>query len=295
MFAAAVMAACTFCAQVPGYMANPFNLSTDQLRVKAQQLRGDILTMLTEAKSGHPGGSLSAIDIVTALYYRVMNHDPRNPSLPNRDRFLLSKGHACPALYATLADCGYFPKEWLKGLRKLGGHLEGHPSRLDTPGIEMSAGPLGQGLAVGNGMALAGRLDKMDHRVFVMIGCGESQEGEIWEAAMAAPHYKLGHVVAIQDYNGLQIDGTNDCVMCLGDMAAKWMAFGWETIEIDGHDMDEIVDVLSRVGLHDDAPPTMIVAHTVKGKGVTFMENKVEWHGTAPSTDDLAKALAELA
>jgi transketolase len=128
-----------------------------------------------------------------------------------------------------------------------------------------------------------------------MIGCGESQEGEIWEAAMAAPHYKLGHVVAIQDYNGLQIDGTNDCVMCLGDMAAKWMAFGWETIEIDGHDMDEIVDVLSRVGLHDDAPPTMIVAHTVKGKGVTFMENKVEWHGTAPSTDDLAKALAELA
>ncbi len=276
-------------------MANPFNLSTDQLRVKAQQLRGDILTMLTEAKSGHPGGSLSAIDIVTALYYRVMNHDPKNPSLPNRDRFLLSKGHACPALYATLADCGYFPKEWLKGLRKLGGHLEGHPSRLDTPGIEMSAGPLGQGLAVGNGMALAGRLDKMDHRVFVMIGCGESQEGEIWEAAMAAPHYKLGHVVAIQDYNGLQIDGTNDCVMCLGDMAAKWMAFGWETIEIDGHDMDEIVDVLSRVGLHDDAPPTMIVAHTVKGKGVTFMENKVEWHGTAPSTDDLAKALAELA
>jgi transketolase len=276
-------------------MANPFNLTTDQLRDKARQLRGDILTMLTEAKSGHPGGSLSAIDIVAALYYRVMNHDPRNPSLPNRDRFLLSKGHACPALYATLADCGYFPKEWLKGLRKLGGHLEGHPSRLDTPGIEMSAGPLGQGLAVGNGMALAGRLDKMDHRVFVMIGCGESQEGEIWEAAMAAPHYKLGRVVAIQDYNGLQIDGTNDCVMCLGDMAAKWMAFGWDTIEIDGHDMDEIVDVLSKVGLQDDAPPTMIVAHTVKGKGVSFMENKVEWHGTAPSTDDLAKALAELA
>ena len=276
-------------------MANPFNLTTDQLRDKARQLRGDILTMLTEAKSGHPGGSLSAIDIVAALYYRVMNHDPKNPSLPNRDRFLLSKGHACPALYATLADCGYFPKEWLKGLRKLGGHLEGHPSRLDTPGIEMSAGPLGQGLAVGNGMALAGRLDKMDHRVFVMIGCGESQEGEIWEAAMAAPHYKLGRVVAIQDYNGLQIDGTNDCVMCLGDMAAKWMAFGWDTIEIDGHDMDEIVDVLSKVGLQDDAPPTMIVAHTVKGKGVSFMENKVEWHGTAPSTDDLAKALAELA
>jgi len=295
MFAAAVMAARTFCAQVSCSMANPFNLTTDQLRDKARQLRGDILTMLTEAKSGQPGGSLSAIDIVAALYYRVMNHDPKNPSLPNRDRFLLSKGHACPALYATLADCGYFPKEWLKGLRKLGGHLEGHPSRLDTPGIEMSAGPLGQGLAVGNGMALAGRLDKMDHRVFVMIGCGESQEGEIWEAAMAAPHYKLGRVVAIQDYNGLQIDGTNDCVMCLGDMAAKWMAFGWDTIEIDGHDMDEIVDVLSKVGLQDDAPPTMIVAHTVKGKGVSFMENKVEWHGTAPSTDDLAKALAELA
>jgi transketolase len=276
-------------------MANPFNLSTDQLRGKAQELRRDIVTMVAEAGSGHPGGSLSAIDIVTALYYRIMSHDPANPALPGRDRFLLSKGHACPALYAALADCGYFPKEWIHGLRKLGGHLEGHPSRLDTPGIEMSAGPLGQGLAVGNGIALAGRLDKLDYRVFVMIGCGESQEGEIWEAAMAAAHYKLGRVVAIQDYNGLQIDGTNDCVMCLGDMAAKWMAFGWNTIEIDGHDMGEIVEVLSKAGLEDEAAPTMIVAHTVKGKGVSFMEHQVEWHGKAPNRDELEKALAELA
>jgi transketolase len=275
-------------------MANPFSLTIPGLRAKAHQLRRDILIEITAAGSGHPGGSLSAIDALTALYYRVMDHDPADPAWPERDRFLLSKGHACPALYAVLADCGYFPREWLGTLRKLDSHLEGHPSRRDVPGVEMSAGPLGQGLAVGNGMALAGRLDDRDYRVFVMLGDGECQEGEVWEAAMAAAHYKLERVVAILDYNGLQIDGPNDCVMCLGDMAAKWMSFGWDVTEVDGHDMEVLVEALSRAGHSEYGLPTMVIAHTVKGKGVSFMENEVEWHGKAPTQEELEKALAEL-
>ncbi|MBC7287493.1 MAG: transketolase [Armatimonadetes bacterium] len=275
-------------------MANPFNLSIHDLRRKAYQLRKDIIVMLTKAGSGHPGGSLSAIDIITALYYRVMNHDPSNPQWPERDRFLLSKGHACPALYAVLADTGYFPREWLWRLRKIDGHLEGHPSRVDTPGVEMSAGPLGQGLAVANGIALAGRLDKRNYRVFVMLGDGECDEGEVWEAAMAAAHYKLDRVVGILDYNGLQIDGPNEKVMSLGDIAAKWRAFGWHVVEIDGHNMQQIVDTLSTAGLDDDGEPTMVIARTVKGKGVSFMENVVDWHGKAPNEQEMEQALREL-
>ncbi len=275
-------------------MPNPFNLSVPQLQRKAYQLRKDIIVMLAKAGSGHPGGSLSAIDIITALYYRIMNHDPSNPQWPERDRFLLSKGHACPALYAVLADTGYFPREWLWKLRKIDGHLEGHPSRVDTPGIEMSAGPLGQGLAVGNGMALAGRLDGLNYRVFVMLGDGECDEGEVWEAAMAAAHYRLDRVVGILDYNRLQIDGPNDKVMSLGDIAAKWRAFGWEVTEIDGHDMQQVVDTLSTAGLDDDGKPTMVIAHTIKGKGVSYMENAVDWHGKAPDEELMEKALREL-
>jgi transketolase len=275
-------------------MPNPFNLSIPELQRKANQLRRDVVTMIAQAGSGHPGGSLSALDIMTALYYRIMNHDPKRPAWPDRDRFLLSKGHACPALYAVLADTGYFPRAWLSTLRKLDSPLEGHPSRLDTPGVEMSAGPLGQGLAVANGIALAGRLDGRHYRVFVMLGDGECQEGEVWEAAMAAAHYKLDHLVGIVDWNGLQIDGPNEAVMCLGNFADKWRAFGWLVLEIDGHNMTQIVDVLSTAGLARSGQPTMILAHTVKGKGVRFMENQVDWHGKAPNAEELQRALQDL-
>ncbi len=275
-------------------MGNPFHYSIEQLKAKAKELRRDILVMLAEAGSGHTGGSLSAIDIITALYFRIMSHDPKNPEWPDRDRFLLSKGHACPALYAALAHCGYFPRDWLWTLRKIDSPLEGHPSRLDLPGVEMSAGPLGQGLAVGNGIALAGRLDGRNYRVFVMLGDGECDEGEVWEAAMAAAHYKLDRVVGILDWNGLQIDGPNEQVMDLGDLPGKWRAFGWHVIEIDGHDMEQIVDVLSRAGLDNDGKPTMVIAHTIKGKGVPQIEHAVDWHGKAPSKEELPEFLAAL-
>ena len=263
------------------------------LKEKAREIRRSIIRMLAESGSGHPGGSLSAADVLACLYFHTMRHDPLNPTWPERDRFILSKGHACPVVYATLAEAGYFPKEHLMTLRKLGSPLQGHPDMKKLPGLEMTTGSLGQGFSTCVGMALAAKLDKSPRRIFVMIGDGESQEGQIWEAAMAAAHYKLDNITAVLDFNGLQIDGPNEKVITVEPVVAKWRAFGWNVIEINGHDLLQILDALSpkRTVL---GKPTMIVAHTIKGKGVSFMENVVDFHGKAPTKEQAEKALAEL-
>jgi transketolase len=263
------------------------------LNQKAKQTRKDILEMIAAAASGHPGGSLSATDIIVTLYYHKMNHNPKNPKWPDRDRFVLSKGHCCPALYSVLARSGYFPVSKLNGLRKIGSMLQGHPNMKSTPGIEMSTGSLGQGLSVANGIALAGKLDKKSYNVYCMVGCGESQEGQIWEAAMTAAHYKLDNIIGIQDNNRLQIDGFTDCVKCIDPITEKWRAFGWHAIEINGHDFNEIIAALDEADKIKNKP-TMIVANTIKGKGISFMEDKVGWHGKAPSKEQLKEALEEL-
>ena len=256
-------------------------------------IRKDIVSMIHGAKSGHPGGSLSAVEILTALYFDEMNIDPTNPKMEDRDRFVLSKGHAAPVLYATLAQKGYFDKEELKGLRKTGRMLQGHPDMKGTPGVEMSTGSLGQGFSVACGMAMASKLDNAPWRVYALLGDGECQEGIVWEAAMSAAHYKLDNMTAFLDYNGLQIDGNTDDVMSLGSIVDKFKAFGWNVIEIDGHDVEQIFAALdmakSTVG-----QPTMIVAKTIKGRGVSFMENQAGWHGNAPSDEHLRIALEEL-
>ncbi|MGI6713189.1 MAG: transketolase [Bacillota bacterium] len=258
---------------------------------KAKEIRKDIIAMLAEAGSGHPGGSLSAADIVTALYFNEMKIDPQNPEWPDRDRFVLSKGHAAPVLYAALAEKGYFPKEELKTLRKINSRLQGHPDMRKVPGVEISTGSLGQGLSAANGMALAGKLDHKDYRVYVIIGDGESQEGQIWEAAMLAAHYKLDNLVAFLDHNGLQIDGQITDVMSPEPVDEKWRAFGWHVEVIDGHNMEQIIETLARVRTIK-GKPAMIVANTVKGKGVSFMENQAGWHGVAPKPEEAEKALA---
>ncbi|MCL4426449.1 MAG: transketolase [Firmicutes bacterium] len=263
------------------------------LEEKARTLRRHIIRMLAEAGSGHPGGSLSAADIVTALYFRVLRLDPRNPAWPERDRFVLSKGHAAPALYAALAERGFFPVEDLWGLRKLSSHLQGHPDMRKTPGVEASTGSLGQGLAMANGMALAGKLDRKDYRVYALIGDGEMEEGEIWEAAMAASHYRLDNLTVFLDYNGLQIDGPTSQVMSTEPVEEKWRSFRWNVIPIDGHDFGQILTAIEQAREHL-GQPTMIVARTIKGKGVSFMENAVGWHGNAPTREQAQKALAEL-
>ncbi|MCX8007374.1 MAG: transketolase [Coriobacteriia bacterium] len=267
------------------------------VRALAQRMRCDIVTMLAEAGSGHPGGSLSAADIVAALYGAVMRHDPQRPDDPRRDRFVLSKGHAAPVLYAALAQTGYFDGDHLLTLRKLGSMLQGHPDSTKTPGVEISTGSLGQGLAVANGMALALRIDqRTEPTVYCMLGDGELQEGEVWEAAMFASHHGLTNVVAIVDNNGLQIDGACSEVMCLGDIAAKFAAFGWEAAECDGHDVDALLAVLggSRERAEVVGRPVAVVCRTVKGKGVSFMEGDADWHGKAPTREQAAAALAEL-
>jgi len=264
-----------------------------KLEDKAREMRKDIIIMVGAAKSGHPGGSLSAADIVAALYFHVMRYDPKNPKWPDRDRFVLSKGHACPVLYAALAEAGFFPKVEIITFRNINSRLQGHPDMKKLPGVEFTTGSLGQGLSGANGMALAGKLDKKDYRVFCMIGDGESQEGQIWEAAMAAAHYKLDNVTAITDFNGLQIDGPNCEVMTVTPLPEKWRAFGWNVIEIDGHDFPQILGALS-LERKVEGKPTMIVAHTIKGKGVSFMENVCDWHGKAPNEEQGKQALAEL-
>jgi len=263
------------------------------LRARANDIRADIISMLGQSGSGHPGGSLSAADIVAALYFGVMRIDPQDPRRADRDRFILSKGHAAPVLYAALAQRGFFPREDLSTLRKLGSRLQGHPDMKKLPGVEMSTGSLGQGLSVANGIALAGKLDGLDYRVYVLMGDGENQEGQIWEAAMAAAHYKLDNVTAFLDHNRLQIDGPIEEVMSPEPLADKWRAFGWDVQVIDGHDMVQILQALEKASAVRGRPQ-MIVAETVKGKGVSFMENQAGWHGVAPKAEETRKALEEL-
>lgn len=268
-------------------------MSTTDIRRMANVMRQDIIKMLLRAKSGHPGGSLSAADIVAALYFKVMRIQPENPKWPERDRFILSKGHAAPVLYAALAEKGYFPKEELWELRQTGRMLQGHPDMKHIPGVDMSTGSLGQGLSAANGMALAAKLDQKDYRVYVLLGDGELAEGQVWEAAMAAAHYKLDNLTAFLDFNGLQIDGTTDSVMSSAPLPDKWQAFGWHVLEVDGHDVDAILMALAEAQTVK-GKPTMIIAHTIKGKGVSFMENQVGWHGNAPSAEQAGQALREL-
>ncbi|GAB6274775.1 MAG: transketolase [Peptococcaceae bacterium] len=249
--------------------------------------------MTGAAGSGHPGGSLSAADIITVLYFHFMRLNPAFPDWPERDRFVLSKGHAAPLLYAALAERGYFPAKELFTLRKLGSRLQGHPDMKQLPGVEMSTGSLGQGLAAANGMALAGKLDKRDYRVYVLLGDGEIQEGMIWEAAMAAAHYHLDNVTVFLDNNGLQIDGPIKEVMSPEPIADKWRAFGWDVQIIDGHNIPQIIQAVE-LAKQVKGQPQMIIAKTVKGKGVSFMENQVDWHGMAPKPDQVARALDDL-
>jgi transketolase len=263
------------------------------LEEKARLIRQDIIVMTGAAKSGHPGGSLSAADIMAALYFHVMRYDPKNPKWPDRDRFVLSKGHACPVLYAALAEAGFYPKEEIITFRHIDSRLQGHPDMKKLPGVEFSTGSLGQGLSGAAGMALAGKLDKRDYRVFALIGDGESEEGQIWEAAMSSVHYGLDNLTAITDFNGLQIDGPNCEVMNITPLPDKWRAFGWHVIEIDGHNFIDILDALAPEA-KVPGKPTMIIAHTIKGKGVSFMENQCDWHGKAPNEEQVKQALAEL-
>lgn len=265
----------------------------DVLEARALDIRRDIIKMTGLAGSGHPGGSLSSADLVAALYFHILNHDPKNPKWKERDRFVLSKGHAAPVQYAALAESGYIPREILWTLRQFRSPLQGHPDMRKVAGVEISTGSLGQGLAAAVGMALAGKLDKLDYKVYAIIGDGESQEGEIWEAAMSAAHYKLDNLIAVTDYNDLQIDGSLSEVKDICPVPDKWRAFGWHVLCIDGHDMEQIVEAFDEARAHKGAP-VMIEAKTVKGKGVSFMENRVEWHGTAPSQDQMIDALREL-
>jgi transketolase len=264
----------------------------DKLKETARQLRREVLTMLTEARSGHTGSSLSCIEIILTLYAYKLRYDTKNPKWEGRDRFVLSKGHGCPTVYAVLAYSGFFPKKDLRTLRKLGAPLQGHP-QLGLPGLESSTGSLGQGLSIANGMALAARLDKKDTRVYCLLGDGETNEGQVWEAAMTSAHYKLDNLCAIVDFNKLQIDGFLCDVKNVEPLADKWRSFGWHVIEIDGHDFGQIMSALDEAEKIKQKP-TLILAHTTKGKGVSFIENRAEWHGIAPKPDELDRALKEL-
>ena len=263
------------------------------LKARALTIRRLIITMLCEAGSGHSGGSLSAADLVTALYFHQMRHKPEEPHWPDRDRFILSKGHCAPLLYAALAESGYFPKKELMTLRKINSHLQGHPDMRKAPGIEATTGSLGQGLSIANGIALGGKLDKKDWTVYTLLGDGEVDEGQVWEAAMFAGHYKLDNVIAIIDRNHLQVDGPTEEVMTIEPLIDKWISFGWHTIEIDGHNFYQIIEALNEAKQIKDKP-SVIIANTIKGKGVSFMEGKVGWHGKAPSKEEAQKALKEL-
>ena len=249
--------------------------------------------MLAAAGGGHPGGSLSAVEILSALYFRIMRHKPQDPFWPNRDRFILSKGHCVPVLYAVLAECGYLPVEELTTLRKLGSRLQGHSKAGSPPGVEMSAGSLGQGLSYSIGQCLAARLDGRDYRVYCLLGDGELDEGQVWEAAMAAAHYSLDNLTAIVDRNRIQNDDFCEKVMRTDPLPDKWQAFGWHVQEVDGHDLSQLIEALERAR-DVRGQPSVIIAHTVKGKGVSFMENTAEWHGKAPTPEQAELALAEL-
>ncbi len=263
-----------------------------ELKLKCNHIRQQIIKMVHHAQSGHIGGSLGATELVVSLYYHLMKHRPDDPLWPQRDRFVLSKGHCTPVLYAVLADLGYFPQEDLWTFRRPGSHLQGHPYQPKTPGVEATTGALGIGFSTALGMALVAKQRKEDHYYYVVCGDGEIQEGEIWEAAMFANKYKLDNVIAFVDRNYLQTDGNSEDIMPLDPLAPKWEAFGWSTFEIDGHDIGQIIETVTRA--RDCQGPVMIIANTVKGKGVSFMENAVGWHGGVPSQEDTDKALTEL-
>jgi transketolase len=265
----------------------------EELKQSATVIRKDIIKMLTESASGHPGGSLSAVEILTTLYFNTMNIDPENPKDLDRDRFVLSKGHAAPVLYSVLARKGYFDVNELKTLRKFGSILQGHPNMNDVPGVDMSTGSLGQGISAAVGMALAGKLDKKNYRVYALLGDGELEEGQVWEATMSAAQYKLDNLTAFIDNNGLQIDGPIEEVMSAAPIGDKFRAFKWNVIEVDGHSFEQIINAVEEAKNTKDRP-TVIVCKTIKGKGVSFMENEVAWHGNAPSREQCEKALQEL-
>jgi transketolase len=267
--------------------------SLEELQALTPIVRRHIIEMTGAAKSGHPGGSLSAVEIVVTLFFDVMNHNPRNPDWEDRDRFILSKGHACPVLYAAMAECGYTPVEQLNTLRRLGSIYQGHPDRRFIPALEASTGSLGQGLSIGLGMALAARLDKKSWRTYVILGDGEVQEGQIWEAAMFAAFHKVDNLVAIVDYNRIQLDGFVKDIMEVEPLADKWRSFGWHVIELDGHSIPALQQAFTGAKAVREKP-TAIIAHTVKGKGVSFMENNPKWHGVAPSPEEVELALKEL-
>jgi transketolase len=266
---------------------------TIKLNLMAVKIRKHIIEMLYRSKSGHPGGSLSAVDALVALYFVYMKHNPKNPIDPNRDRFILSKGHAAPALYAVLGECGYFDLKELDRLREVNSMLQGHPTCRCIPGVEASTGSLGHGLSFANGVAIAGKLDKKNYKVFVMLGDGETDEGQVWEAAAVASHYKLDNITALLDRNYLQIDGNTEEVLRLESVRDRWSSFGWNVIEIDGHDIIKIIDTLKKADEHK-RQPTMIILITTKGKGVSFMENNIDFHGVPPNEMERNLAINEL-
>ena len=265
----------------------------DALKNKALELRREIVTMVYRANSGHVGGSLGATELVVALYYHIMQHRADNPKWEDRDRFILSKGHCTPVIYAALADCGYFPKEDLKTFRRPGSHLQGHPAQHKTPGIDASTGTLGLGISTGVGMALGAKLKKQKHFYYILCGDGEIQEGQVWEAAMFANKYKLDNIIGFIDRNYLQTDGNSEDVMPLDPLKPKWEGFGWRVYEIDGNDFTQIVETVENAK-KKKGKPVMIIARTIKGKGVSFMENEAAWHGTPPGKEDYDRAIKEL-
>lgn len=270
------------------------DISVKELKNTATQMRMKVIDMIYKAQSGHPGGALSAAEFVTACYFKYMNIDANNPDWPDRDRMVLSKGHVCPIQYACLGTLGYFPEEELDTLRKEGSKLQGHPSMTKCPGIDISTGSLGQGLACAAGMALAGKMDNRDYRVFCVVGDGEAQEGEIWEAANTANKYRLDNLIVFVDVNHLQLDGTTEEIMPNGDLGAKFKAFGWDSYYYDGNDMEQTCSVLDLCLAQKNGRPKALIGETVKGRGVSYMENQVGWHGVAPNDEEYRQAMAEL-
>ncbi len=269
------------------------NERKEELQNQCLAFRRELVDLLHSIQTGHPGGSLSCTEILTALYFELMNIDPKNPEMEGRDHLILSKGHAAPILYMVLAEKGYFPKEELKSLRQMGSMLQGHPCVHKTPGVELSTGPLGLGLSAGLGMAMAARIKGQDSYTYVVMGDGEIQEGCIWEAAMSASKFSADHLIGILDNNGVQLDGTNDEIMPMGDIRAKWEAFGWNVVSCDGHNVEDICRAVGEAK-EMKGKPTLILAKTVKGKGISFMEGKNTWHGKAINDEEYAKAKAEL-
>ncbi|WXB91436.1 transketolase [Metabacillus sp. FJAT-53654] len=270
------------------------NISIEELKDIAIEMRKTAVTMIHKAQSGHPGGSLSAADLMTALYFKEMNIDPNNPTWEDRDRFVLSKGHVCPIQYSALALKGYVPYDTIYTLREYGSPFQGHPDMKKCPGIDISTGSLGQGLSCGVGMAIAGKRDKKDYRVFSLVGDGECQEGQIWEAAQTAVKYQLDNLVVFVDNNRLQIDGFCDEIMPLQDLEKKFEAFGFETKRINGHSMEEIIETLDEIRVAQNGKPKCVVLDTVKGKGVSYMEDVADWHGVAPNDEEYKQAIAEI-